>query len=115
MIHRSLSRVLLALGFACVMLDLRAAPVNINTADAATLAHELKGIGLKRAQAIVDYRVKNGPFRSADELSLVKGIGKRAIENNRNEIRTDAVKTITKPASPAAPVAARPPAAPRKP
>ena len=76
-----------------------AAQVNINTADAATLARDLKGIGLKRAQAIVDYRTKNGPFRSADELALVKGIGKRAIDVNRPDIRTDAVKPVTKPAS----------------
>jgi competence protein ComEA len=45
-----------------------AGPVDINTADAKTLARELKGIGLARAQAIVDYRAKNGPFKSADEL-----------------------------------------------
>jgi len=67
-----------------------AGPVNINSADAATLARELKGVGLARAQAIVDYRTKNGPFRSADELALVKGIGPKAIENNRANIRLDA-------------------------
>jgi competence protein ComEA len=67
-----------------------AGPVNINTADASTLARELKGIGLKRAQAIVDYRSKHGPFRSADELALVKGIGPKAIANNRADIRVDA-------------------------
>ena len=65
-----------------------AGPVNINTADAATLARELKGIGLKRAQAIVDYRAKHGPFKSADELGLVKGIGPAAIDKNRLDIRT---------------------------
>ncbi|RYD87334.1 MAG: helix-hairpin-helix domain-containing protein [Sphingomonadales bacterium] len=79
------------------------APININTADAATLARDLKGIGLKRAQAIVDYRSKNGPFRSADELALVKGIGKRAIDANRADIRTDAVKAVTKPAAATSP------------
>jgi competence protein ComEA len=66
-----------------------AGPVNINTADAATLAKELAGIGLKRAQAIVEYRQKHGPFRSADELALVKGIGPSAISKNRDNIRTD--------------------------
>jgi len=75
-----------------------AGPVSINTADAATLARELKGIGLKRAQSIVDYRVKNGPFKSADELALVKGIGKAAIDRNRTDIRIDGVKAVTKPA-----------------
>lgn len=64
-----------------------AGPVNINSADAATLAQELKGIGLKRAQAIVDYRTKHGPFKSADELSLIKGIGTKVIQRNRADIR----------------------------
>jgi competence protein ComEA len=67
-----------------------AAQVDINTADAATLARELKGIGLKRAQDIVEYRQKHGPFRSVDELALVKGIGPAAIAKNRELIRTDA-------------------------
>jgi competence protein ComEA len=75
-----------------------AGPVNINTADAATLSRELKGIGAKRAEAIVEYRRKFGPFKSADELALVKGIGPAAIEKNRELIRLD-VKPGTKPAS----------------
>ena len=77
---------------ACMALveQVSAGPVNINSADAATLARELKGVGLTRAQAIVEYRTKHGPFRSADELALVKGIGPKAIENNRANIRVDA-------------------------
>jgi competence protein ComEA len=67
-------------------------PVNINSADAATLARELKGIGVTRAEAIVAYRQKNGPFRSADELGLVKGIGTKVIEQNRTLIRIDGVR-----------------------
>lgn len=74
-------------------------PVDVNTADATTIARELKGVGLKRAQAIVEYRTRNGPFRSADELALVKGIGPKMIENNRADIRTTA-----KPAAAAPPV-----------
>ncbi len=66
-----------------------AGPVNINTADAATLQRELKGVGAKRAQAIVDYRKAHGPFKSADELALVKGIGPAAINKNRADIRVD--------------------------
>jgi competence protein ComEA len=60
-----------------------AAPVDINTADARTLARELNGVGLDRAQAIVDYRTQNGPFRSVDELVKVKGVGKKTVEKNR--------------------------------
>ena len=66
-----------------------AGPVNINTADAKTLARELTGVGLSRAQAIVDYRQKNGPFRSADDLANVKGIGKQVVEKNRVNIRVE--------------------------
>lgn len=76
-----------------------AGPVNINTADAASIAQELKGIGLKRAQAIVDYRAKHGPFKSADELSLIKGIGTKVIQKNRADIRLSNAA-----APPAAPV-----------
>ena len=69
-----------------------AGTVNINTADAPTIARELKGIGLKRAQAIVDYRAKHGPFKSADELGLVRGIGQKVIQGNRADIRVDATR-----------------------
>jgi competence protein ComEA len=67
-----------------------AGQVDINTADAATLSRELKGVGIKRAQAIVEYRQKHGPFKSADELALVKGIGPSAIAKNRELIRVGA-------------------------
>ena len=66
-----------------------AGPVDINTADAKTLARELKGIGLARAQAIVDYRAKNGPFKSADDLARVKGVGQQVVEQNRANIRVE--------------------------
>jgi competence protein ComEA len=66
-----------------------AEPVNINTADAATLSRELKGVGEVRARAIVDHRAQHGPFRSVDELSLVKGIGPKVIEQNRANLRVD--------------------------
>jgi len=66
-----------------------AGPVNVNTADATTIARELKGIGLSRAQAIVEYREKNGPFKSADDLAKVKGVGMKVVEQNRANIKTD--------------------------
>ena len=66
-----------------------AGPVDINTADAATIAKELQGIGLSRAQAIVAYREKNGAFRSADELRKIKGIGAKVLEKNRANIKVD--------------------------
>ncbi|MEO1201825.1 MAG: helix-hairpin-helix domain-containing protein [Pseudomonadota bacterium] len=63
-----------------------AGPVNVNSADAETLAKELNGVGLSKARAIVEYREKYGPFKNAEELSLVKGIGERIVEMNRADI-----------------------------
>jgi competence protein ComEA len=59
------------------------ASVNINNADAETLAAGLRGIGLSRAQEIVRYREAFGPFASVDELTEVKGVGASTLENNR--------------------------------
>ena len=72
---------------ACLPLWAFAGPVNINTADAETISAELNGIGLAKAKAIVEYRQKYGPFKSADDLSLVKGIGDKTVELNRDNIR----------------------------
>jgi len=66
-----------------------AGPVNINTADAKTLAKELDGIGPAKAQAIVDYRQKNGTFKNADDLLKVEGIGAKVLEQNRDNIRVE--------------------------
>ena len=69
-----------------------AGPVNVNTADAETIAAELKGVGLSKAKAIVEYRKKHGPFRSADDLTLVKGIGERTLMINKGDIQVDTDK-----------------------
>jgi competence protein ComEA len=61
--------------------------VNINTASAAELAESLSGVGLKRAEDIVAWRERHGPFKSADELGNVKGVGSATIEKNRTRIR----------------------------
>jgi len=60
--------------------------VNINTADAETLAVALDGVGASRARAIVEYRDAHGPFRTIDDLAQVKGIGERVVAANRNRI-----------------------------
>ncbi|AHY43726.1 competence protein ComEA [Stutzerimonas decontaminans] len=62
------------------------ASVNLNTADAATLTRELKGIGATKAKAIVDYREEHGPFSSVDELLEVKGIGSATLEKIRGQL-----------------------------
>lgn len=56
--------------------------VNINTANAETLARVLNGIGLKKAQAIVVFRQQHGPFKSLAELNQVKGIGDATVKKN---------------------------------
>ena len=63
-----------------------AGPVNINTADAATLAAELTGVGPALAQAIVKDRAEHGKFDSPEALTRVKGIGQKIVEQNRPNI-----------------------------
>ena len=90
--NRMMSRVLGAALAAVFMLAgslAFAGPVNVNTADAQTISDELNGVGLTRAQAIVEYREKNGPFRTVEELLKVKGIGERTLELNRDNIRLE--------------------------
>lgn len=67
-----------------------AAPVDINTADAKTLDKAMKGVGPKTAQAIVDYRTKHGPFKSVDDLTKIKGVGKATVEKNRKNVVAEA-------------------------
>ena len=81
--------------------------VNINTADAATLDRVLDGVGPSKAEAIVAHRKANGPFKTADQLAAVKGIGLSTVERNRDRILVaggaPAAKSATaKPASAAA-------------
>ena len=60
--------------------------VNVNEADAASIANMLVGIGISRAQAIVDYRDQYGRFYSAQELTSVKGVGQSTVEKNLSRI-----------------------------
>lgn len=63
-----------------------AEPVNINTASAQQLAENLKGVGPKKALAIIEYREANGPFFAPEEITNVKGIGPKTLEKNLDEI-----------------------------
>lgn len=63
-----------------------AGPVDINAADAPTMAKAIKGIGMKKAEAIVAYRKQHGGFKSVDELAKVKGIGKGTVAKNRDNL-----------------------------
>jgi len=63
-----------------------AAPVDINTATADSLAVNIKGVGKKKAEAIIAYRQANGPFKTIEELTKVKGIGLKLVEKNRDNL-----------------------------
>ena len=74
------------------------AAVNINTATKEELT-SLKGIGDKRAQDIIDYRTKNGPFKSVDDLEKVPGIGPGTMKQIRSELTTTGKTVTDKPAT----------------
>jgi len=78
-----LIRSVIAASFLVVFSLAHAAQVDINTADAATLAQNLNGIGASKAQAIVDYRTANGRFGSVDDLVNVQGIGIKTLDRIR--------------------------------
>ncbi len=64
-----------------------AVTVNINDADAETLANALKGVGQKKAQAIVSYREEHGPFTKKEDLLKVRGIGEELLARNQDRIK----------------------------
>jgi competence protein ComEA len=83
--HRLIKHILAVAALAASALA-HAGTVNINSADAATLAAELDGVGKARAEAIVEYREKMGRFESAEQLMDVSGIGPRILEWNEDRI-----------------------------
>lgn len=109
---RVAAAVLAALGLAWAAAA-AAGPVNVNTADAQTLANELQGIGLAKAQAIIAHREKHGPFKTIDDVGRVKGIGRKTLERNRDAIRLDGRPVA--PAASATAARARPAAPPARP
>lgn len=72
------------------------AAVNINTATKEELT-TLKGIGEKKAQAIIDYRKKNGDFKTVDDLEKVEGIGPGTMKQIRAQISVTGKTTSDKP------------------
>jgi competence protein ComEA len=67
--------------------------VNINTADSEKLVDDLVGIGPQKAMAIIRYRQQHGPFKQAEDLTLVTGIGVKTVEQNRARITVADPKT----------------------
>ncbi len=88
MLRKALVAVCLILGMSAAY----AAPVDINTASVEQLSQAIKGIGDKKAQAIVDYRIVHGNFKKVDDLQQVKGIGMATIEKNRENLTVSQAK-----------------------
>lgn len=68
--------------------------VDINKASQAEL-ESVKGIGPKKAQAIIEYRKKNGEFKSVDELDKVPGFGKKSVDLMKKDISVGSAKAAT--------------------
>ena len=64
-----------------------AAPVDINTASATEISKSLDGVGKQKAEAIVAYRKAHGNFKSAQDLTKVKGISAKTVEKNKKNIK----------------------------
>ncbi len=79
----TLRKVLLSLLLILPLLASATDKLDINTADSATLAQALQGVGEKRAELIIAWRNEHGPFKSIDDLAKVKGIGQKIIDENR--------------------------------
>ena len=104
--HQKIAALLVTFAFA--LPAFAATPVNINNADAPTIAKSLDGIGLAKAEKIVAWRDEHGPFKSVDELSQVKGIGPATLERNRDAILLGDGSGASKAGSKPAPAKAKP-------
>jgi len=85
-----MKKLIYALFFAATLLVMPAivlaSSVDINHANAEVLATALKGVGDKKAQAIIDYRNEHGAFQSVDELLNVPGIGEKMLQRLRHQL-----------------------------
>lgn len=91
----TLLKSLILLIFLTLPLALVAEPVNVNSADADTLARSLWGIGPAKARAIITHREENGPFATVDDLIRVRGIGPKTMERIRDDILLGNEKSST--------------------
>ncbi len=85
------------------------AAININTATQQQL-ESLSGIGPVKAKAIIDYRSKNGAFKSVDDLKKVSGIGDKTLEKLKKDISVTGASTAAPTTAVASPAKAAAPA-----
>ncbi|WP_028389076.1 ComEA family DNA-binding protein [Legionella fairfieldensis] len=63
------------------------AKIDLNSADAKMLSKSVKGIGQKRAEAIIKYREEHGHFKSIDDLAQVRGLGHQFVKNHLTQLQ----------------------------
>jgi competence protein ComEA len=85
---KKMKLIMKVLGLLFVLVNMSWAAVNINTATQSEL-ESVKGLGPSKAKAIIEYRDKNGPFKSVDDLDKVKGFGKSSVEKLKGELSVD--------------------------
>jgi len=66
--------------------------INLNSATAVQLA-DLPGIGVRTAELVVQYRVKNGPFKKIEEIMNVRGVGEKSFLRIKDRITVAAAKS----------------------
>jgi competence protein ComEA len=91
-----MKKLLFVLFLACGLAAPVWAAVDINTATQSEL-EAVKGLGPAKARAIIEYREKHGPFRSIDDLTKVKGLGKASVAKLKNELAMGEAKPADKP------------------
>lgn len=88
-----MKKILWALAMFFAFTGMAFAAVNLNTATKEEL-DAVKGIGPAKAQAIIDYRTKNGPFKSVDDLKNVNGFGDKTVAKMRSELSVSGATTV---------------------
>jgi competence protein ComEA len=91
--EKSMKKILWVLAMFFAFTGLAFAAVNLNTATKEEL-DAVKGIGPAKAQAIIDYRSKNGPFKSVDDLKNVHGFGDKTVAKMRSELSVSGATTV---------------------
>jgi len=88
-----MKKLLLAIIAFFALTGMALAAVNLNTATKEEL-DAVKGIGPAKAQAIIDYRKKNGSFKSVDELSNVSGFGDKTVAKMRSKLTVNGAAPV---------------------